>query len=127
MKKNIIVLLLVLCALPAIAATTSFIKTIDNSVPGRTRILIDHIWREKLNYTSGGLTFTFPTNLFSSPPIILVTHKLNGAYSAGTSFAACIESSDATQAVVRIDLITSSTVAEAATNDVTVSLVAIGG
>lgn len=76
-------------------------------------------------YTNGGLTFTF-NNAFTSTPRVLVTVQLVNAASPTTTYSAVITAVSTTSVTVLVyNISNGGTVAEAATNEVNVTMFAI--
>ena len=77
-------------------------------------------------YVNGGVTFTYPTGLFSTTPSIRVSLEENGtAYSSNQVFVPHITSSSATSVTIRVNLVTTTTITEASNDEVTVHIFAI--
>lgn len=82
---------------------------------------------EKLDYTASGVTFTYPTDYFSAPPMVRVSIELkNLTYSSSDILTFCVTSNTASQTTVRVNKGNLSGIMEAATDDVTVHLFAVG-
>jgi len=76
-------------------------------------------------YTNGGLTFTF-NNPFTNTPRVLVTVQLINAASPTTTYSAVITAVSTTSVTVMVyNISNGGTVAEAATNEVNVTMFAI--
>lgn len=81
-----------------------------------------------LDYTAGGTTFTYTAGIFTQTPIVRVAVVLkNAVYSTGEAYVPVIESTDLNSAIVRVNKVSAGgTVVEAATNDVSLHLLAVG-
>jgi hypothetical protein len=82
-------------------------------------------------YVHGGLTFTYPSGLFTQTPTLLLTLSLLGrAYSPSELVVAEVVSTTSVQATVRVNVGAATgtfpTISEANTNDVTVYIRAVG-
>lgn len=76
-------------------------------------------------YVNGGLTFTF-NNTFNNIPRVLVTVQLVSPASPTTTYSAVITAISTTSVTVMVyDISNGGTVAEAATNEVDVTMFAI--
>ncbi len=81
---------------------------------------------DSASYVNGGVTFTYPLGLFSITPTIRVSLEENmTAYSTSQVFVPHITSSSATSVTVRVNLVTTATIAEAASDEITVHIFAI--
>lgn len=80
------------------------------------------------DYTAGGTVFTYTSGIFALTPTVRVAVVLkNATYSTGEVYVAVITANDPTSATVRVNKISAGgTVVEAATNDVTLHLLAVG-
>lgn len=77
------------------------------------------------DYINGGLTFTFDTP-FNNIPRVLITIELNNPSSPTTTYSAVISSNSAASVTVLVYKISNGgTVAEAATNEVKVTIFAV--
>lgn len=82
-------------------------------------------------YVHGGLTFTYPSGLFTQTPTLLVTLSLlERAYSPSELVVAEVVSTSSFQAEVRVNVGSATgilpTISEANTNDVTIYIRAVG-
>ena len=80
---------------------------------------------QSLPYTQGGLTFTYPTGLFTNPPTIQITIQ-SGTVLTTTLFTPMVTSNSATSTTVYVNASTLLSILEATSSQVTVHLVAIG-
>jgi hypothetical protein len=94
---------------------------------GRTDYKKQYYATGTIDYSSGGVTFNYPSGLFAQPPQVIVTIQLkNLGFSAARAITPIVTSNSASQTVVRVLAGTLITLGEAATNDVSVNLLAIG-
>jgi hypothetical protein len=77
------------------------------------------------SYTTGGITFNYPNDLFTQSPFIQVSIKPNSPHSTTETFTAEISSCTASSTTIIIYNISAGIVSEAATNSVTVYLFAL--
>lgn len=78
------------------------------------------------SYVNGGVTFTYPAGLFSATPTIRVSLEENTtAYSTSQVFVAEITVNSATATTIRVNLVTTSSITEASSDEVTVHIFAI--
>lgn len=77
------------------------------------------------SYENGGLTFTYPSGLFSSTPSVRVSAELTGlSYSTSRTVSTQITANSASSTTVRVNLGTTGAVTEAADDDVVIHLFA---
>ena len=81
-------------------------------------------YSSSVSYTSGGVTFTFPENLFTSTPVVTVSVVV-GTYSDLTNFVPEITAVSATSVTVRVNSGTLLSLGEAATDSCTVQIWAV--
>lgn len=93
------------------------------SEQGRVDIVKMNFATDVLPYVSGGLTFTYPTGLFSTAPRVQITIERAFSLLSATAF---ITSNSATSTTVRVVLGSLLSILEAATGTVTVYLLATG-
>lgn len=93
---------------------------------GHIQKTILHYAAEEKDYVNGGITFTYPTGLFSQAPTVRITIESKIGYSASELITPCITANSSTQTTVRVNKGTLSVFQEAATNDVAVHLFAVG-
>jgi hypothetical protein len=87
----------------------------------------DEGWASQtLSYTNGGLVFTYPTNLFTDAPTVVVSIELLSSYDSSTFYVAQVIDNSSTSATVYVSTGTLSTLEEAATGSVNVHLWAVG-
>ena len=107
-------------------AALSLQVTIDNI----TQLIEAHIASQKLSYTAGGLTFTYPTGLFTMIPMLRVALQTNAAHADTITYTAEISANSSTSATIMVYKFTTTlglvSIAEAATGDVTIHFVAAG-
>lgn len=89
-----------------------------------------YIASQKLSYTAGGLTFTYPTGLFTMIPMIRLAVQANAAHADNITYTAEISANSSTSATVMVYKFTTTlglvSIAEAASGDVTIHFVAAG-
>lgn len=117
-----------------LAATTNF--NCSGAIAGRlTAVVIPVAGQEEevqvpffsasASYENGGLTFTYPSGLFSTTPSVRVSAELSGAsYSSSQTVSTQITSNSTTSTTVRVNLGTVLSITEAADDDVIVHLFA---
>jgi hypothetical protein len=77
-------------------------------------------------YTAGGTTFIYPTNAFTGTPAVYITVEA-AAHADNETYTTEISTNDALSATVKVYKISSGgTIAEAATNEITICLFASG-
>ena len=107
-------------------SVTGNIERFESVVDGIFRNSEILYFLDNASYVNGGLTFTYPPGLFSITPTIRVSLEENGtAYSTSQVFVPQITSSSATSVTIRVNLVTTATIAEAANDEVTVHIFAI--
>lgn len=84
-----------------------------------------YIISDNQNYTSGGITFTYPADLFSIPPVVQISVQQNTPHATDMAYVAEISANDPTATTVMVYQISAGVVSQAATNSVTVNLFAI--
>lgn len=124
------------CCLLAVLVSAAGVYA-DNSVAGaigiETGLGSGHmqntnqiLYANYLSYTSGGVTFTYPSGFFTATPFVRVTVSLlNRSYHSYEVAIPEIVSTSSTQATVRVNIgsgVTYPPIFEANTNDVTVYL-----
>lgn len=77
------------------------------------------------DYTSGGITFSYPTNLFTQPPCVQVSLQPNSAHPTTETFVAEVSTNSATATMITVYNINAGVVSEAANGSVTVCLLAL--
>ena len=80
---------------------------------------------EGQNYTTGGVTFSYPSGWFTLPPIVNVSILQNAPHSTNTTYVAELSANTATSTTVMVYQVSFGVVNEAPNNSVTVSLLAI--
>lgn len=94
---------------------------------GRTDYQKQYYATGTIDYSSGGITFSYPAGLFTQAPHVIVTVQLkNLDFSTTKAITPIVTSNSAAQTVVRVLSETLTTFDEASTNDVSVNLLAIG-
>ena len=94
---------------------------------GRTDYQRQYYATGAIDYSTGGVTFTYPAGLFTQAPQVLISVQLkNLSFSTTQTITPIITSNSASETVVRVLSGTLITLGEASTNDVTVNLLAIG-
>lgn len=84
-------------------------------------------YSNKLSYTTGGITFTYPEGVFSSAPLVIISTTLqNLEYSTNQIVNPQVTTNNDTSTIIRVNVSNGGTIQEAADNDVTVNLLAIG-
>lgn len=123
----------IIACLLIIISQHTYSQPVPGSVIGE-RLLANDIIRyrlqfvqDKTSYINGGLTFAFPFT-FSNNPRVLVS--VEGIFDPLTTYTTVIESISTTNVTVRVskivyDGITTTTVAEAGTGEVIVTMLAI--
>lgn len=100
--------------------------TVDNI----TQLVEGHIASQKVSYTAGGLTFTYPVGLFTMVPMIRLAVQANAAHADTITYTAEISANSTTSATVMVYKFTTTlglvSIAEAASGDVTIHFVAAG-
>ena len=124
-RKSILILMMSCWTIPSSCITIAILKSLIEITQGHHEMRNIHSCSDSLNYVSGGVTFNY-FNLFSIAPDVAIAIEVLGAYAPGTAYSAQIVSNSSSQATVRVTKVTSSTVEEAATNEVVVHLIAIG-
>ena len=82
---------------------------------------------EKMKYIDGGITFIYPSEVFTEAPIVIVITEMNGEYSSSITFSPCIVANNFNETTIRVNKITNSLVTEATTKDnIIVHLFALG-
>ena len=78
------------------------------------------------SYSNGGTTFDYPPGLFLSAPTVRVSLEENGtAYSTNQVFVAEITANSSASTTIRVNLVTTSTITEASSNEIIVHIFAI--
>jgi len=125
-RKSILILMMSCWTIPS--SCIVIVATLKSLIEIRQGHFERHNIRSRsdsLNYVSGGVTFNY-ANLFSIAPNVAITIEVLSAYAPGTAYSAQIVSNNRFRTIVRVTKVTSSTVEEAATNEVVVHLISIG-
>ncbi len=127
---NILKLITLLILLPSIEC---FAKMCTGPMVQETEIRPGHIKREILHYAAeekdyvnGGITFSYPSGLFSQAPTVRITIETKLGYSSLELITPCITANSATQTTIRVNKGTVSLFEEAPTGFVIVHLFAVG-
>jgi hypothetical protein len=117
-----------LCVRTALADISGIITTSVEVSPGYTQYGNAYWYSASAPYVNGGVTFTFPTNLFLQTPTVVASVSIgsSGSYSASTTVSCIVTSISTTSVTVRVNTGTLSSIIEAATNDFTVHVWAVG-
>lgn len=112
--------------------STPYVATVQASVVVAPGIISDFampLLADSANYTSGGVTFTFPSGTFSSTPTVRVT-IIASSSTGNVAYVAYIVSVDQNSVTIKVTKIgvlgLSLFVQEAATDEVVVSIFANG-
>lgn len=99
-------------------------NVITNSSITRSAI---YIVSDEQIYTSGtgGIVFTYPTDLFTLPPVVQISVKSNISHPATEAYVAEISANSTTDTTIMVYKINAGVITEAASNDITVCLLAI--
>lgn len=101
------------------------LETFEITAPGREEFALVPFFSASTSYISGGLTFTYPIGLFSSPPTVRISIELSGiGYLTSLVVSPQITVNSATSTTVRVNLGTLVSIIEAGTGDVIVHLFA---
>ncbi len=85
-----------------------------------------HFAEDKMDYVDGGITFTYPTDHFSEAPMVTISLETKDmAFTSSIACASLITTNSSTETSVQVHRI-SDVVEEAATDEVTVYLSAVG-
>jgi len=103
--------------------TASITQDVNTSTMSTRSIL--YIVSDSQNYTTGGLTFTYPTGLFTLPPIVNISVQPNAAHPATETFVAEISSHSAGSTTVMVYQIIYGIIHEAPNGSVTINLLAL--
>jgi hypothetical protein len=104
---------------------SGYMEAIEVLVPGREDILQIPYFSGSASYVNGGVTFMYPAGLFSSTPSLRISIEENVTnYSNSQVFVPFITSSTTSSVTVRVNLVTSLTVSEAATDEIIVHIFA---
>ena len=78
-------------------------------------------------YTSGigGIVFTYPTDVFTLPPVVQISVKSNTPHPTTEAYVAEISANSATETTIMVYKISSGVITEAASNDISVCLLSI--
>jgi hypothetical protein len=80
---------------------------------------------ESQNYTSGGITFNYPINLFTQPPCVQVSLQPNSSHPTTETFVAEISTNSSSATMITVYHINAGVVSEAPNGSVTVCLFAL--
>jgi len=94
--------------------------------PGNTERNVVHYATEGKDYVNGGITFSYPSGLFSQVPTVRITIETKMGYSSSELITPCITANSATQTTIRVNKGTVSSFEEAPTGYVRVHLFAVG-
>jgi hypothetical protein len=126
MKIRIVLVMLAMCAsyIKVVAELSGPITT-QIVGPGSIEYYTAFWYSESASYVNGGVTFTFPTNLFLQAPKVVVS-VFDGTYSALSTVSPIITAISATSVTVRVNTGTLLNIGEAATDAFTVHIWAVG-
>ena len=126
MKIRIVFTLLSALAIVGIKADLSGPITSQVVSPGSVEYSTAFWYSASASYVNGGLTFTFPTNLFLQTPTVTVSVLNNGTYSALTTITTQITALSSTSVTVRVNSGTILSIGEAPTDFCTIQIWAVG-
>lgn len=107
------------------AEISGVITTVEQIYPGYTQNGTAYWYSGSVSYVNGGVTFTFPTDLFLQNPTVVVSLS-SDTYSSSGTLTALITELDTEHVTVRVNVGTMSSIGEALTNSVQVHVWAIG-
>jgi hypothetical protein len=125
MNLRILMLTAFLCARTVLADLSGIITTSTQISPGYTQLGNAYWFAASAPYVNGGVTFTFPTDLFIQNPTVLVSLSTDN-YSSTDDYSAFVTVIDPAFITVRVNTNTLISIAEAATDSVTLHVWAIG-
>jgi len=84
-----------------------------------------YIISDTQNYTTGGLIFTYPTNIFIASPIVQISVQPNAAHPDTETYTAEIISNSMTATTIMVYKVSGGIVTEAPNGSVMVNLLAL--
>lgn len=125
MNIRILMVALSLLTRAALADMSGIITTVEEIYPGYTQTGNAFWYSGSVSYVNGGVTFTFPTDLFTENPTIIVSVS-SETYSSSGTLTALVTALDTTSATVRVNVGTLTAIGEAETDSVMVHVWAVG-
>ena len=95
------------------------------SVGSGTRYLNLNFASDSQNYTFGGITFNYPTDLFTQPPCIQVSIQPTSSHPSTETFVAEISANSTSATTITVYNINAGVVSEASNGSVTVCIFAL--
>jgi hypothetical protein len=108
------------CAQMSVGAITHYM-----AIGSGIRYLDLNFASDSQNYTSGGVTFNYPTDLFTQPPRVQISPQPNSPHPTTETFVAEITTNSASATTITVYNINAGVVSEAANGSVTVYLFAL--
>jgi hypothetical protein len=84
-----------------------------------------YIISDSQDYTGGGLTFSYPADLFNIAPVVQVSIQQNTPHATNMSYVAEISSNNPTETTVMVYEVHEGIISQAPTSSVTVNLFAV--
>lgn len=125
MKKKLVLFASLLLVRLVQADISGVITTVEQIYPGYTQNGTAFWYSGSVAYVNGGVTFTFPTDLFLQNPTVIVSVS-SDTYSSSGTLTALISELDTAHVTVRVNVGTMSSIGEALTDSVQVHVWAIG-
>ncbi len=127
---NILKLITLLILLPSIECFATMITgpmVQETEIrPGHIERSVVHYAAEEKDYVNGGITFSYPSGLFSQAPTVRITIETKMGYYSSELITPCITANSATQTTIRVNKGTIASFEEVSTGDVSVHLFAMG-
>lgn len=122
--KLIIILTTIFSILPSYAQVIGYYIQ-EVVLPTRIEMNTVNFFDDTQSYTTGGITFTYPSGWFTQPPMIQVTLQQNVSHATTLTYTAEVVSNSTTSTVVMVYEINAGVVSDAPTGVVTIIISAV--
>ena len=82
--------------------------------------------QQTMDYVTGGITFTYPTNLFTQPPQVIISVQLVSELGLETLYVPCIVSNSVSSTTVRVNSLLGLVIDDVASGVVQINVWATG-
>lgn len=125
MKKLMIIALLSFISNSYMYSLEGTINTMVYS-PGMITAQNINYFTNEQDYVNGGISFTYPPGFYAAPPFIWAIAELkNLTYATDRIISTQVVSNSTSGCTIRVNVNNNGTIAEAATDDVTVNIIAL--
>lgn len=125
MKMRMLMIGSLLFTRSMLADLSGIITTVEEIYPGYTQTGNAFWFSGSVSYVNGGVTFTFPEDLFFQVPTVIVSVS-SATYSSSGTLTALVTELDTAHVTVRVNVGTLSAIGEAETDSVLVHVWCVG-